>query len=283
MIELHRGCCLDVMPRIPDASIDAVITDPPYPEISRPYGRMTEADWHVMMRSVVAECRRILKPSGSAVFILQPNSRKVGSMRLWLWEFMVWAGREWNLVQDVYWWNTAAMPRCGQVRSRVLPRPSVKPCVWLGEPDCFRDIDQVLNPLSDWIKGATDRDKRISRPPSGWRGTVKPRFHRREVMIRRALERNGVTPFNILPIRNAVAPGLNGHGAGTPEPLCDWWTRYISPPDGVVCDPFMGSGTTGLAALKRGRSFVGIERDAGYFATAKMRIEQVEAAEPLFA
>ncbi len=40
-----HGDCLDVLPDFADASFDAVITDPPYPEISRDYGRMTEADW----------------------------------------------------------------------------------------------------------------------------------------------------------------------------------------------------------------------------------------------
>jgi hypothetical protein len=34
------------------------------------------------------------------VIILQPNSEQVGKMRLWLWDFVAWAGREWNLVQD---------------------------------------------------------------------------------------------------------------------------------------------------------------------------------------
>ena len=51
--------------------------------------RMTEAAWHEMMRGVVAECRRVLKPSGSAVFVLQPNSERVGRDRYGL-EFMVW-------------------------------------------------------------------------------------------------------------------------------------------------------------------------------------------------
>jgi DNA modification methylase len=72
-----------------------------------------------------------------------------------------------------------------------------------------------------------------------------------------------------------------GHPAMTPSPLCDRWTRYISPPGGLVCDPFMGSGTVGLAALKRGRRFVGIERDAGYFATAEKRIAECLASTPL--
>jgi DNA modification methylase len=95
-----------------------------------------------------------------------------------------------------------------------------------------------------------------------------------------AVKRGGVTPFNVLPMPNGSSvngAGAFGHGAGTPEPLCDWWIRYISPPDSVVCDPFIGSGTVGLAALKRGRSIIGIERDPGYFAIAEKRIAEARA------
>ena len=62
------------------------------------------------MREVVTEGRRALKSTGSMVVILQPNFEKVGSMRLWLWEFIVWAGREWNLIQDVYWVSVRSPP-----------------------------------------------------------------------------------------------------------------------------------------------------------------------------
>src|SRR5207302_6393272 len=93
-----------------DASVDAVITDPPYPEVRRDYGRLTEAAWHALMDEVVAQARRVLKPGGSMVCVLQPNSREVGAMRLWLWEFLLRTARSWGLVQDCYWWNPAAMP-----------------------------------------------------------------------------------------------------------------------------------------------------------------------------
>jgi len=42
---------------------------------------------------------------------------------------------------------------------------------------------------------------------------------------------------------------------------------------GTVLDPFMGSGTTGIACIRTGRKFIGIERDARYFEIAKQRLE----------
>ena len=50
----------------------------------------------------------------------------------------------------------------------------------------------------------------------------------------------------------------------------------------TVCDPFMGSGTTGVACAKLGRKFIGIEIDEGYFDIACKRIEQAYAQPSLF-
>lgn len=267
-VGLTLGDCLDILPTIPDASVDAVISDPPYPEIDRPYGRMTEAAWHEMMREVVRQTRRVLKPKGSAVFILQPNSRKVGSMRAWLFEFQAWCCREWNIVQDAWWWNPAKQPTTHCNRWNGLMRPSVKACIWLGDPGCYRDQSEVLWDESERNKAIVREDRILRRTPSG-------NSMRAGRCGTTADERGGVTPFNLLPIANTnsvSSAGAYSHGAGTPEPLADWWVRYISPPGGVVADWFAGSGTMALAALKRGRSFIGIERDKGYFEIAERRI-----------
>jgi DNA modification methylase len=51
----------------------------------------------------------------------------------------------------------------------------------------------------------------------------------------------------------------------------------------TICDPFMGSATTGVAALKGGRQFIGIEADEAHFATACKRIEDAQRNARLFA
>ncbi len=275
------GDVLERIVEIPDASIDAIITDPPYPEISRPYGRMTEVEWDAMMRRLIPECRRVLKPTGSAVFILQPNSRKVGSMRPWLWEFMAWTCREWNMVQDAWWWNISALPSGGCTNANLL-RASVKACVWLGEPDCYRSQDDVLDrSAKKWMERNWDKiqaDLRVEFPSGSSVNRAR--------CLETAKARGGTTPFNVLPMGNghrSQMAGCHGHGAGTPLAVADWWTRYISPPGGTILDPFTGSGTMGLAALNRGRSFIGIERDPGYFAIAERRIQAAQAELPLLA
>jgi len=253
-----HGMCHGALAAVPDGSIDAIVTDPIYPEVDRHYGRISEADWHVLMRGVVAESRRVLKPTGSAVFILQPNSERVGRMRAWLWEFMAWTAREWNQVQDAWWWNTAAQPTVHTHRTRGLMRPSTKACVWLGAEGCYRNQDEVLWTQSDANAAVNREDRALQRMPSGC--ATRPGRQ-----AGAADERGGVTPFNLLPIGNTASnrgAGEEGHGAGTPYDLAAWWIRYICPPGGVVLDMFGGAGTMAEAARDQGRRCILIEKDA---------------------
>lgn len=274
------GDAVETMATLPAQSVDAIITDPPYPEIDRPYGRMTEADWHAMMRGVVAEARRVLKPNGSAVFVLQANQERVGRTRPWLWEFMAWTAREWNMVQDAWWWNFTTIPSIHCRRQYGLLRPSVKACIWLGAPDCYRDQDSVLWTESEANRMVERSNRALQYFPSG-------QHIRRGRCSAAADERGGVTPFNLIPFANsdsASSAGAHGHAAGTPLTLCSWWARYITPPEGTILDPFTGSGTTGVAAIKGGFSFVGIESHAPYVAIAERRLrEAVGENLPLFA
>jgi site-specific DNA-methyltransferase (adenine-specific) len=66
----------------------------------------------------------------------------------------------------------------------------------------------------------------------------------------------------------------NKHPTVKPHDLMRYLCRLVTPPDGIVLDPFMGSGSTGKAAVAEGFGFVGIERDADSFETAQKRIEK---------
>lgn len=64
----------------------------------------------------------------------------------------------------------------------------------------------------------------------------------------------------------------NLHPSVKPVDIMAWLIRLVTPPGGIVLDPFLGSGTTGCAAMVEGVGFVGIEQDADYFALARDRI-----------
>lgn len=72
-------------------------------------------------------------------------------------------------------------------------------------------------------------------------------------------------------------PRANHHPTVKPQKLMRYLCRLITPPGGTVLDPFMGSGSTGMAARDEGFAFVGIEREPDYYTIAEKRIAQVEA------
>lgn len=65
----------------------------------------------------------------------------------------------------------------------------------------------------------------------------------------------------------------NNHPTVKPVKLMSYLCRLITPPGGTVLDPFMGSGTTGMAAVSEGFDFLGIELDEHYLEIARARIE----------
>jgi len=74
---------------------------------------------------------------------------------------------------------------------------------------------------------------------------------------------------------------LNGHPSEKPLQLMKWTIETVKA-NGTILDPFMGSGTTGVAAIQMGRKFIGIEREPKYFDIACKRIEQAVSQPRLF-
>lgn len=82
---------------------------------------------------------------------------------------------------------------------------------------------------------------------------------------------------------SSTNPERVGHPTQKPLRVMAWSIEQAGPTIATILDPFMGSGTTGVAAIQLGRKFVGIERDERYFETACKRIEQAVAQGQLFA
>jgi site-specific DNA-methyltransferase (adenine-specific) len=74
-------------------------------------------------------------------------------------------------------------------------------------------------------------------------------------------------------LSNSNKPSRNHHPTVKPTDLMRYLCRLVTPPSGIVLDPFMGSGSTGKAAMLEGFAFVGIEREAEYIDIAKARIQ----------
>lgn len=77
--------------------------------------------------------------------------------------------------------------------------------------------------------------------------------------------------------------GNYGHPCPKPVRYTEILISRLSKPGGVICDPFMGSGSAGVAAMNAGRPFVGIELEPKYFDIACQRIENAQRQGRLFA
>ena len=84
--------------------------------------------------------------------------------------------------------------------------------------------------------------------------------------------------------RQSVLSYRKEHPTQKPVELMKWCIEQVAvPPNGIILDAFMGSGTTGVAAVQMGRRFIGIEREPKYFDIACRRIEDAQRVQDMFA
>ena len=119
-------------------------------------------------------------------------------------------------------------------------------------------------------------------PGLGWR------YRRQHEMVMVAHREKGKLSWNDEhPAQSNVMriskPRDDAHPNVKPIELVERFIQQHTVADGLVLDPFMGSGTTGIAALNLGRRFVGIEIDPRHFATACERIAQSQQQQRMFA
>lgn len=74
----------------------------------------------------------------------------------------------------------------------------------------------------------------------------------------------------------APMTGKVAHPTVKPLAIMDWLVRLVTPPDGVVLDPFLGSGTTAESAVRQGFRFIGIEREAEYLPLTDIRLDRIK-------
>lgn len=147
---------------------------------------------------------------------------------------------------------------------------------------------RVEKPSSCIDSGVTPFNKmRSNRPARGYtdKGSVARFFYSAKASpsdrhsgldARQHLNKHDVT---LRQMENAVRDGVatgNTHPTVKPTELMRWLCRLITPPGGMVLDPFCGSGSTGKAAVLDGYQFIGIEADEHYASIARQRIYRTQ-------
>ena len=125
--------------------------------------------------------------------------------------------------------------------------------------------------LGVWIKPNAAPQFTGDRPGTGWEAVAM--FHKKGKKRWNGGGHHAVWTHNI-------ESGM--HPTQKPIGLVSRWVEQFTDINEIILDPFMGSGTTGVAAVQMGRSFIGIEREPKYFDIACKRIEQAVAQGQLF-
>lgn len=114
------------------------------------------------------------------------------------------------------------------------------------------------------------------RPASNARSMLRGGFCHWSPVVVYGLPKFPVDTINLHAIEHAYPPGFP-HPSPKPVELMSWLVRNTTPVGGLTLDPFCGSGTIGVACIRTGRSFIGIEQELRYATVARQRIADASA------
>lgn len=264
---LHRGDCRDLLRRLPDASVDLVVTSPPYADSRKDtYGGVHPDEYVEWFLPVAAELKRVLKDGGS--FVLNIKEKVVnGERHTYVLELILALRRQgWLWTEEYVWHKKNCAP--GKWPNRF--RDAWERCLHFTRQKKFKmNQDAVMVPTGDWAKsrlkklGGNDVVRFNSQVGSGFGKNIANWVGREKAY-----------PANVLHL--ATECGNKNHSAAFPKELPAWFIRLFTDEGDVVLDPFMGSGTTCVAAYELGRNYVGIELKDEYYRQALSSLEEVK-------
>lgn len=251
-MQIYHASNLDIIKSLPDKSIDTIITDPPY--------GMTDLTWDKFPTEWLELCLRVLKDNGYLVsfggFHVQyaiAQHYKFRFSGMWLKPLAVMRT------------HTAKKPRsqCEPYTVFAHPNHQIKDLTWnkiLVEGEPYRKIQRNTGYVRDG-KNQIDRANTSAWTQDGYVGENEGTRQQTDVL-------HGPTKPTMKHQERTL------HPTQKPLSIIECLVKWLTNPSDIILDPFMGSGTTGVAAIGLNRDFIGIEIDETYFSIAQNRLGQ---------
>ena len=257
------GDCEEELKAFPDNSFDLIFTSPPYADQRNgTYGGIKPDNYINWFLPKSEQFLRVLKPTGT--FVLNIKERVVhGERHTYVIELILKMREQgWLWTEEFIWHKKNSYP--GKWPNRF--RDNWERLIQFNKQKKFDMYQEaVMIPVGDWAKerlanlSETDRMRDESKVGSG--------FGKK---ILNWVGRNKVYPSNV--IHTATECSNKNHSATFPEELPAWFIKLFTKEGDVVLDPFIGSGTTAVAAIKLKREYVGIDNNMGYVELARRHI-----------
>lgn len=279
-ITLWQGDCLELMKDIPDGSIDAIVADPPYKYLKN---QKLETEWDE--DAVFEQWNRILSEKGFIVIFGRGESfyrwnTKLINMGFNFKEEVIWNKRYTSSpmtpVLRVHE-TVSILTKKGKVNRSKIP--------YL-ESNQF-DLYKIQNDLGV-IRSALNKHEKFERiwsflqtnnlnyadgdyHPNGFSTTIANIKDAPRYLVTTKSIITGKYEQSIMEVKRDGRKTIV-HPTQKPVRLMERLISLVSDEGSAVLDPFMGSGSTGVAAINTGRNFIGMELDEEYFEIAKNRI-----------
>ena len=265
------GDCEEVLKEVPDGSVDLIFTSPPYADQRRQtYGGIRPDDYVDWFMPKADQFFRVLKPTGT--FVLNIKERVVdGERHTYVMELILEMRRRgWLWTEEFMWHKRNSHP--GKWPNRF--RDNWERLIQFNKHRKFNMYqDAVMVPVGSWAEhrlanlSETDKTRDESRVGSGFGKNVS-----------NWVGREMVYPNNV--IHMATESSNQRHSAVFPVALPTWFIKLFTKRNDTVLDPFIGSGSTAVAALRLGRHYVGIDTNPEYVELSNRRLRDSQITLP---